>query len=240
MSLKFVKMQAQGNDFIILDAITEHIPDLSQSLIQKMCHRHWGVGCDQLLIIKESEQADALLLIYNADGSLATNCGNGLRCVGDLLLTQLAKDEVSIALADRVVLLRRTTQGIRVNMGKSMVEKVTKDYIDVDMGNPHRVYFKDAVACPERNVEIISSFDAQHAHICIIERGTGETLACGSGACATAVAIWQQEKHQQPLHIHMPGGVVMVSQHHHDIYLEGHVTTVCCGVYLDQIDKQGV
>ncbi len=231
MNIPFVKMQAQGNDFVILDAIHDTLPELTQAFITNICDRHIGIGCDQLLILQPSEQADALMLIYNADGSQAANCGNGLRCVGDLLMSVLGKDKVSIALVDRVVEAKRTNKGVQVAMGQVNIEAVTNDYIDVLIGNPHRVYFKNPLPCSERNVETIHEYDEQHAEISIVERGAGETLACGSGACATAVALWQRTASSNPLTIHMPGGDVIVHEHNGECVLEGAVSTVFQGVF---------
>ncbi len=225
-------MQAQGNDFVILNGIRDTLPELTQAFITKICHRHLGIGCDQLLVLQPHDTADALMLIYNADGSQAANCGNGLRCVGDVLMKQLKQDEVSIALSDRVVTAKRTDKGIAVVMGNADIEDVAEDYTDVLIGNPHRVYFKHAQACPERNVEIISDYDENHVDIRIIERGTGETLACGSGACATAVAVWQKLGHVSPLVIQMPGGNVHVHQFGTQILLTGMVTYVFDGQYV--------
>ncbi len=224
-------MQAQGNDFVIFNGMIDTLPELTQTFITKICHRHLGIGCDQLLVLQPHDTADALVLIYNADGSQAANCGNGLRCVGDVLMKQLEQGEVSIALPDRIVTAKRTDKGIAVVMGNADIEEVAEGYTDVLIGNPHRVYFKHAQACPERNVEIISDYDEHHAVIHIIERGAGETLACGSGACATAVAIWQKTKTNHPLTIHMPGGEVRVAQTQAGLSLEGSVQTVFQGVF---------
>ncbi len=227
-------MQAQGNDFVILDGIKNTLPALTPKWIQYMCDRHLGIGCDQLLLLEKHAQADALMLIYNADGSQAENCGNGLRCVGELLMQKLDQSVVTIALADRLVQVQRTAHGISVAMGEAVVEKVAQDYVDINLGNPHRVYFDNfdkMQGCPERNVEIISEYDEHHAVIRIIERGTGETLACGSGACATAVAIWQKTNTNHPLTIHMPGGKVQVLQTQAGLCLEGEVQTVFQGVF---------
>jgi len=236
LQLPFVKMQAQGNDFVIFDAMHDEIVarelDLSQENIQTLCNQHVGIGCDQLLLLQAAEHADALLLIYNADGSPAANCGNGLRCVGDLLMCKLGQKEVSIALADRVVIAYQTDLGVAVNMGKAKIEHVGDDYTDVNMGNPHRVYFANVQPFPERNVEIIADYAEQYANIRIIERGTGETLACGSGACATAAAIWHKLGNTTPLHITMPGGDVVVSEQQGDIHLAGQVQFVFSGSYV--------
>ncbi len=225
-------MQAQGNDFVILDGMDNILPKLTPSFIQHICDRHLGIGCDQLLVLQPSNQADRLMLIYNADGSQAANCGNGLRCVGDLLMRKLGKDIVSIALANRIVEAKRTDKGIQVAMGQAYIEAMTDDYVDVLIGNAHRVYFQQKThPCPERNVETIHKYDDRHAVITIIERGAGETLACGSGACATAVAIWSKTATSNPLIIHMPGGSVIVSKVLQDIYLCGEVCAICDGIY---------
>ncbi|HID35993.1 MAG TPA: diaminopimelate epimerase [Ghiorsea sp.] len=222
-------MQAQGNDFVILDGLSNTLPELTQAFITKICNRHLGVGCDQLLVLEQHADADVLMLIYNADGSQAANCGNGLRCVGDLLMQQTGKAEACIALADRIVSARRTDKGVQVAMGEAVIEQVTDDYIDVMIGNPHRVYFNNTQVCAERNVEMVSAYDEKQASIRIIERGAGETLACGSGACATAVAIWHKTSTSDPLTIHMLGGDVAVSRSNTTIYLQGEVQHVFSG-----------
>lgn len=231
MSIPFVKMQAQGNDFVILDGLSNTLPELTQTFITKICERHLGIGCDQLLVLQAHNDADVLMLIYNADGSQAANCGNGLRCVGDLLMQQTGKAEVSIALADRIVIAKRTDKGVQVAMGKAVIEQVTDDYTDVMIGNPHRVYFNNAQVCLERNVEMVSDYDGHQASIRIIERGARETLACGSGACAVAVAIWQKTSTSDPLTIHMLGGNVVVSKSNITIYLQGEVRHVFSGEF---------
>ena len=231
MNIPFVKMQAQGNDFVILDGIANALPELTKGFITKICDRHIGIGCDQLLVLQPHDKADALMLIYNADASQAGNCGNGLRCAGDLLMRKLGKDKVSIALQDRTVEAKCSEHGVSVAMGQAKIEQVTQDYTDVFIGNLHRVYLRNPQVCPERNVEIISDYDEHHAVIRIIERGTGETLACGSGACATAVAVWQKRGKATPLTIQMPGGDVIVSGSMEALFLQGDVCQVFSGSF---------
>lgn len=232
MTLPFVKMQAQGNDFVILNGITDTLPELTQVFATKICDRHMGIGCDQLLVLQPHHTADALMLIYNADGSKAANCGNGLRCVGDLLMRQTGKPQVSIALADRIVMAKHTKEGVEVAMGLAIIEKVTEDYTDVLIGNLHRVYFKNFQACPKRNVEFVADYDESHAVIRIIELGAGETLACGSGACATAVAVWDKTKVYNRFEICMKGGSVSVKKFRKNIWLSGRVNLVYSGLYV--------
>ncbi len=231
MKLPFVKMQAQGNDFVILDGVADAVPALTQDLIQNICDRHFGIGCDQLLVLQSHNQADVLMLIYNADGSQAANCGNGLRCVADLLMNKLGKDEVSIALADRIIKAERIDKNIRVVMGEAVIEHVTDTYTDVMIGNRHRLHFAEPQVCLDRNVEIIESYDDNSADIRIIERGAGETLACGSGACAVAIAIWNKTSTSDSITINMAGGSVVVSKKDNIYRLSGTVSTVFKGVY---------
>jgi len=226
-------MQAQGNDFVVLDGLQHALPEMNESMVRKICDRHLGIGCDQLLVLEKHNQADAVMLIYNADGSQATNCGNGLRCVSELLMQKLTQDNVSIALADRIVSAQRTIHGIRVNMGLGCITQVTSESTDVDMGNQHRVFFGEGEVDPNLNNEFITAVNGDNVHVRIIERGSGETLACGSGACAVAMAVWQNSKSEKPLTIHMPGGAVIVSQHNKNIYLEGNVSVVFQGNYDD-------
>ncbi|PJA34336.1 MAG: diaminopimelate epimerase [Zetaproteobacteria bacterium CG_4_9_14_3_um_filter_53_7] len=230
--LPFTKMQAQGNDFVILNGLTSELPVLSQTFVRRITERRYGIGCDQLLVLEKSDTADASMRIYNSDGSQAANCGNGLRCVGHLLMQQLGKEYVSIALADRIVHAEATINGICVDMGAATVTGSTAAHVDINIGNEHTVFFEATEDFPsERNVEIVTGQIASHVYIDIIERGAGRTLACGSGACATAAAIWHNEGEVRPLTIEMPGGTVTVSGCPKNIQLEGPVSQTFEGVF---------
>jgi len=232
--LAFTKMQAQGNDFVILNGLKSELPELSEEFARNITERRYGIGCDQLLVLLPSKDTDALMKIFNSDGSEAANCGNGLRCAGDLLMQELNKDEVSIALADRIVKARRTENGIAVEMGKAHVTSRTQAHVDVEIGNPHTVFFEAVESFPsDRNIEIVTGQVADHVYIDIIERGAGRTLACGSGACATTVAIWYTEGHTRPQTIEMPGGEVTVSGSPDNLILEGAVEAVFTGELLN-------
>ncbi|PIW45151.1 MAG: diaminopimelate epimerase [Zetaproteobacteria bacterium CG12_big_fil_rev_8_21_14_0_65_54_13] len=231
-ALPFTKMQAQGNDFIVLNGLTSTLPELTTAWVRRITERRYGIGCDQLLVLEQSDSADAAMRIFNNDGSKAANCGNGLRCVGQLLMQLLGKEMVSIALGDRIVYAETTINGICVDMGAATVTGSTESHVDIDIGNLHRVFFEATEAFPsDRNVEIVTGQIASHVYIDIIERGAGRTLACGSGACATAAAIWSAEGEVRPLTIEMPGGTVTVSGCPKNIKLEGPVTQTFSGVF---------
>jgi len=231
-SVAFTKMQAQGNDFIVLNGLTGELPKMTEAFVRRITERRYGIGCDQLLVLEKSDAADANMRIFNNDGSEAANCGNGLRCAGKLLIQQLGKSCVSIALTDRTVNAESTINGICVDMGSATVTDSTDVHVDVNIGNEHRVFFEATEAFPnDRNVEIVTGQIANHAYIDIIERGAGRTLACGTGACATAAAIWHIEGEVRPLTIEMPGGTVTISGCPKNIKLEGPVTQTFEGVF---------
>lgn len=229
-TLPFHKMHAQGNDFVILDGRRQELPELDAGLIGYITDRRLGIGCDQLLVLLPDPGCDGAMRIFNHDTSEAGNCGNGLRCAAALLFEESGADSVNIRLADRTVRAEKTDEGIRVHMGKAAITGYTETHVDIDIGNPHRVYFEAIEDFPQdRNIEIVSGQVADDVYVEIIERGVGQTPSCGSGACATAVAIWQQDGHQRPQHIHMPGGKVTVSGSADDLLLEGPVSFVFTG-----------
>jgi len=231
--IPFTKMQAQGNDFVILSSLKGKLPEITEDFVRNITERRYGIGCDQLLVLERDKGADARMRIFNNDGSGAANCGNGLRCAGDLLMRQLKKNAVTIALADRHAHAERSGHGIRVEMGAARIEEKAGAHIDVEIGNLHRVFFEMTEDIPpDRNVEIITGQIADHVYIDIIERGAGRTQACGSGACAVAAAIWHVEGHVRPLTIEMPGGEVIVSGSPDSLVLEGGVATVYTGTYF--------
>ncbi|MDX8405020.1 MAG: diaminopimelate epimerase [Mariprofundus sp.] len=231
-TLAFTKMQAQGNDFIVLNGLTDKLPDLTTAWVRRITERRYGIGCDQLLVLDHSDVADVSLRIFNNDGSEAGNCGNGLRCVGHLLMQQSGKAFASIALADRIVMAEAGINGISVEMGAATVTDTTDAHVDIDIGNKHRVCFEATESFPDdRNIEIVTGQIANHVYIDIIERGAGRTPACGSGACATAAAIWHSEGETRPLTIEMPGGTVTVSGCARNIKLEGPVAKTFSGQF---------
>ncbi len=231
-SLPFTKMQAQGNDFVVLDGLGNKLPELTDTFVRQITERRYGIGCDQLLVLQPSDQADTAIRIFNNDGSEAANCGNGLRCVGDILIRTLKKQTASIALSDRIVHAEHVEHGIRVEMGAACISEKTEAHVDVEIGNSHRVFFEAIEEFPhDRNVEIVTGQVADHVYIDIIERGAGRTLACGSGACAVAAAIWHIEGHNRPQSIEMPGGEVTVSGTPDHLALTGTVHQVFSGTY---------
>ena len=229
MELHFSKMQGLGNDFVVLDGINQHIA-LSPEQIRRIADRHFGVGCDQLLVVEayEGDDADFRYRIFNADGGEVEQCGNGARCfarfVYDQGLTQ--KNTIPVMTAGgRIVLQIQANGQVTVNMGVPIfepaqiplispqrqtlytvdIEGQTVVFASVSMGNPHAVVQVTALDSapvaslgaqleshplfPKRvNVGFMQVVARDCIRLRVFERGAGETLACGTGACAAVVA----------------------------------------------------
>ena len=224
--MNFIKMHGAGNDFVILDQ-RDGGEALISAQITHICDRHFGVGCDQLIILEPSSNADLFMRVYNPDGSQSGACGNATRCVADL------SDVQTIETLGGTLKTRRVGDLIEVDMGiPKLIETPFTEVIDgltspvlVDMGNPHAVYVVDKLAditvketghhiethpfFPDRtNVEFVQVNSRTHIRQKTWERGAGLTLACGSGACAAAVACIEQGLTERKLDITLDGGTL--------------------------------
>ncbi len=258
--MKFIKMHGLGNDFVILDH-RDGRQALTASQIQHICDRHMGVGCDQLVVLHNSDQADVKALFFNGDGSESGACGNATRCVADLVMAESGADECRVETLSGVMPCRKLgSLRVEVNMGAPKFDARSFDVVIeglaapvlVDMGNPHAVYFVDDVAAidlhvvgpqiennaffPERtNVEIVQVISPSSLRQRTWERGAGETLACGSGACAVAVAAVQRGLAGREVEIALDGGVLNMHWREDDdhILMTGPVAYVFEGELLD-------
>lgn len=275
--MKFVKMHGCGNDYVYVDGSKEHIRD-KEALVKRASDRHFGIGSDGVIFINPSERADFEMEMYNADGSRAEMCGNGIRCVGkfvyDFGLTQKTHITVesfgNIKYLDMSVTNGKVSQ-IRVNMGSpelaperipvrcehaqavdEPIEAAGHSYrmTCVSMGNPHAVVFLDDVEhleidkigpafenherFPNRtNTEFVKVLDREHVQMRVWERGTGETLACGTGCCATAVACVLNGMTEDKITVSVLGGDIEVEWDRKEnlIYMTGPAETVFAGDY---------
>jgi diaminopimelate epimerase len=233
MTLRFTKMHGLGNDFVVIDGIGQAVV-AAPPLIRRLADRHFGVGCDQVLLVEASDRPDAdfRYRIFNADGGEVEQCGNGARCfarfVRDRGLTD--KDDLRVATAAGLLRLQVQADGrVAVDMGQPKLEPAEIPFFAteraqrypiaadgaemeigaVSMGNPHAVLVVDDVdrapvahlgpllerhgRFPKRtNVGFMQIVGPDHIRLRVFERGAGETLACGSGACAAVVAgrLW--------------------------------------------------
>lgn len=249
----FTKMQALGNDFIVINQLEKKI-SFSHQEIQNLCNRRHGIGCDQLILIypAKDNSHDFFIRFFNSDGSESFQCGNGLRCIARYLhQTQLSvKNPIKLATAANVYSLRLNhINDITVNMGipilkpnkiPFLTKKISNNYqyhfeylgqnywlTPVSMGNPHAVinaknikqldiatignYFSHHPQFPEQaNIEFMEIKDRTLISIRIFERGAQETMACGSGACASVVAARLANLVDDEVQVEMPGGAVKV------------------------------
>jgi diaminopimelate epimerase len=224
-TVNFLKMQGLGNDFVVLDGREtpfENVPELAR----KLADRHFGIGCDQVIVLEKSPSgADVFMRIYNPDGSQAGACGNAARCIAGLVMSESGADTAMVETITRCLPCTLAAGGkITVDMGEpklgwqdiplahevdtlhlAIAQGAVSDPVAVNMGNPHAVFFVKNVnhipletvgplfehhpLFPQRaNIEFVQVIDPQTVRVRVWERGTGITLACGSGACAVAVA----------------------------------------------------
>lgn len=269
MLLKFVKMQGLGNDFVVIDAVRQKV-QLSPEKIRFIADRHFGVGCNQVLLVESAHHAhaDFRYRIFNADGSEVAQCGNGARCFARFVREQglSGKDEIQVDTDAGRLVLRHTDAGqVVVNMGVPRhvpaeiplrveseqllyaveIDGQSHSFGAVSMGNPHAVLVVNDVDSypveslgarleshplfPERvNVGFMQVLDEHHVRLRVFERGSGETLACGSGACAASVVGIVQGLLASPVSVELPGGPLTIEWlgRSHPVYMKGPAKTV--------------
>lgn len=251
MNLKFTKMHGAGNDFVVIDA-THRPVGLTPEQLRLIADRHFGVGCDQILMVERSQVqgADFRYRIFNADGGEVEQCGNGARCfvrfVHDKKLT--SKREIVVETRSGLISPRLESDGrVTVNMGAPIFENVRIPFISesteviqplevngetvqitaISMGNPHAVQVVDDVehapviaqgAFIERHPRFPNRVNAgfmqvqnrTHIKLRVFERGSGETLSCGTGACAAVVAGIRRGLLDAEVHVATRGGMLTI------------------------------
>ena len=247
MLLRFTKMHGLGNDFMVLDLISQHA-HIQPKHAKQWGDRHTGVGFDQLLLVEppSNPDVDFRYRIFNADGSEVEQCGNGARCFARFVVDKrlTAKKQFRVETKGGIIELELRADGqISVNMGPPRLEPAQIPFIAdaaalsyqveldgeshalaaVSMGNPHAVLrVADAELAPVHalgaklehhprfpqrvNVGFLQVVDRHYAKLRVWERGAGETQACGTGACAAAVAAIGQGWMDSPVQIELPGG----------------------------------
>jgi diaminopimelate epimerase len=276
--MKFTKMHGAGNDYVYIDCFAETVAD-PVSLAQGISNRNFGVGGDGLILILPSDQADLRMRMFNADGSEAEMCGNGVRCVAKYAYDHGLVDRRSIRIATGAGILALDlftnsadkVDRVRVNMGPPglrrcdipMTGPPEEQVVDqalavldktfritcVSMGNPHCVIFVDDVAnfpvshygpaiehltlFPRRtNVEFVEVVSPGEVRQRTWERGSGETLACGTGSSAVTVAGLLTGRTRSRLLNHLAGGdLEMEWDGEGDVFMTGPAVEVFTGDY---------
>ena len=286
MKFKFTKMQGCGNDYIYVNGFTEKIPQEEKTeLVRHISDRHFGIGGDGVIFINPSSEADFEMEMYNADGSRAEMCGNGIRCVAKYVYDKGLTDKTDISVIScgqikylQLFLKEGWVDTVRVNMGAPELrperipvtvaeagmplekERIVnapiivqgKEYkmTCVSMGNPHAVifledvtnleieqigpYFENHERFPKRiNTEFVKVLDKKTVQMRVWERGTGETLACGTGCCATVVACILNGLTDEKVTVKLLGGEIEIEwdREANLVYMTGPAVTVFEGEY---------
>ncbi len=290
--MKFTKMHGCGNDYIYINGFTEEIPQEEKpDLARRFSDRHFGIGGDGVIFINPSTEADFEMEMYNADGSRAEMCGNGIRCVAKYVFDKGLTDKTDISVIScgkikylRILLKEGEVDSVRVNMGapelrpeyipviigsgeqqiqpdtdKTGISRNQENIINepitvqgmeykmtcVSMGNPHAVIFMDDVTnleiekigpyfenherFPSRiNTEFVKVLDRKTVQMRVWERGTGETLACGTGCCATVVACVLNGLTDNTVTVKLLGGEIEITWDREAdlVYMTGPAATV--------------
>lgn len=247
MLLRFTKMHGLGNDFMVLDLVSQHA-HIQPKHVRQWSDRHTGVGFDQLLIVEAPSDPDVdfRYRIFNADGSEVEQCGNGARCFARFVLDKrlTAKRVIRVQTKSGIIELQTRQDGqVTVDMGPPRfapeqipfeapeqasvyaldIDEQTLEICALSMGNPHAVIrVPDAEQAPVRelgpkienharfpqrvNAGFLQVLDRKRGRLRVWERGAGETQACGTGACAAAVAAISQGWMDSPVQLELNGG----------------------------------
>ena len=251
MRLRFSKMHGLGNDFVMIDAISQKVR-LSPEKVRKLADRRFGIGCDQVLIVEEPSNPDVdfRYRIYNADGSEVENCGNGARCFASFVRERklTGKSRITVETSAGILELHVTSgEEVRVDMGAPILTPSEIPFSAaqqaatyplqlgseafnisaVSMGNPHCVLLVDNVAQAEverlgpllethpdfpkkANIGFMEVVSRSEINLRVFERGAGETLACGTGACAAVVAGRLRDLLDSSVTVNLPGGSLTI------------------------------
>jgi diaminopimelate epimerase len=239
MRRHFHKMHGLGNDFVIIDARQEPF-EVTPALARAIADRRTGVGCDQLIVLEPSDSADLRMRIWNSDGGEVESCGNATRCViqltgaksldsaGGLLEGEDFGAEVEVSLGEPrfgwdQIPLAYPMDTAALPMAWDGLEQP----MALNVGNPHLVFFvpdarevpldqvgpgiENDPAFPERINVNVGTYVHDRLKLRTFERGAGETLACGTGACASAVAAILTKRAESPVQVDMTGGSLTIS-----------------------------
>ena len=274
-TLKFTKMHGCGNDYVYFDCFSQNIED-PEALSIRLSDRHKGVGGDGIIMVCPSDIADGRMRIFNADGSEAMMCGNGIRCVAKFLYdTGLAHkkhleiDTLSGVKYCDIIEKNGEAEAVTVDMGRAELvpgripvslpgERIVGETVSVaggeyevtcvSMGNPHCVLFggdpmeldletvgprfeKDPIFPQGVNTEFIEVIDSHTLKMRVWERGSGETMACGTGACAAAVAACLNGycKMGEDITVHLRGGDLVINYTDERVRMTGEAVKVFDG-----------
>jgi diaminopimelate epimerase len=239
--MKFIKMHGAGNDFVI---VRSDESSFDKDWVKKVCHRNFGVGCDQFIVMRYVKRDSCIMDIYNQDGSRSGACGNATRCVAYLLESKTS----TIQVGDRQLKASVDGDYVSIDMGSFKmdaedieIEGYKGRYIEV--GNPHFVMFFDDIDAlnlneiapkiqankkfPESvNVNFAQIVSANEIKLRVFERGTGETLSCGTGSCASSVVSHIVKGLDKVVKVRLRGGDIDITISGNNMSMGGKVSYV--------------
>ncbi len=241
MGFKFYKYHGTGNDFIMINNLDGSL-DAKFLDIKFLCDRHFGIGADGLILLESSKKADCFMNYYNADGTVAEMCGNGVRCTAKFFVEQVKSEKKDLLIDTRAGVKNVVVNkdgSFSVNMGApefasgdfplSPLRLENIEFYFVSMGNPHAVGIvkniseidiKDIGPKIENNsnfsnkinVELVEKISDRNFKVKVWERGSGATLACGTGACAVYAILKKEGNGQKEVTLEFPGGDLCLSE----------------------------
>ncbi len=256
MKIEFDKYEGTGNDFVMIDNRNNFFPKSNIKLIEHLCDRRFGVGGDGLILLENDSETDFRMVYYNSDGNQSSMCGNGGRCiVAFAKKLQLIQNQTTFIATDGFHHAIIDEDGIVSLQMKDVDDiKITSDYVFLDTGSPHHVELKDdlknldikAIGSKIRysdlygsagsNVNFVTQTSDNAFTIRTYERGVeDETLSCGTGATAVAIAMYAIKKTKSnTIQIKVEGGNLEISfdkkEHHYtNVFLKGPATFVFSG-----------
>ncbi len=259
MLIPFFKMQAQGNDFVILDLLDQNEPEFDAArLAQDICHRNFGVGADGLALLLSSETASARMVIYNSDGSRAEMCGSVLRCCSWYLYDKTGNTELALETDSGIkaasILVKEGKPEVVVNLGQPLLLEQELELegltgLLIGVGNRHFVSFWDDLASAPHlrygsriehspqpwaglNSQYVKLLSRTELDLLIWENACGATLACGTGAVASVFGGILKGWLDEEVKVNMPGGSVLIQRlENGEFLLKGTVELIFSGEY---------
>jgi diaminopimelate epimerase len=252
-TLPFRKMQGLGNDFVVID-LRHMLVTFTQSQLERISDRRFGIGCDQLILLETSPRADVRMRIFNPDGGEVGACGNATRCIAKLIGDETGQDAIRIETQAGLLVGTRRDGLIAVDMGlpdlgwtqiplagvgadtlrvpldvSAIEPRLPGWFTAVNMGNPHGIFLvEDATALPlavigpqlethpifpeKANISLVSPAGPNQFIVRVWERAAGITLACGTAACAVAVAVARLGLAEGRITINLPGGDLVIER----------------------------
>ena len=248
MELRFTKMEGCGNDYVYISGFEYELdPKQKPEIVKRLSDRHFGIGGDGVIFINPSEIADFEMEMWNADGTRGEMCGNGIRCVGKFVYDagMTHEKEITVESFGKIKYLTLYTEDDRDSDDSEGQDPGVYEMTCVSMGNPHAVVYIDDTDSldieavgplfenherfPNRtNTEFVEIIDESHVKMRVWERGSGETLACGTGCCAVCVAGVLNGFTAPRLEVQVLGGSLLIEWDPEEniVWMTGPATTV--------------